>query len=58
MDYKLNSEKIEKKLRLAESLFNFAFEVKSHQIQKKNPLMPIKKVRQLTYDLMIKASKS
>lgn len=39
LDYKLDPIKIEKKLRLSESLYNFAFQVKSHQLAKKNPHM-------------------
>ncbi len=56
-DYKLDPKKIEKKLRLSESLYNFAFQVKSYQLTKKNPNLNQVEILHLVRESFRKGSK-
>lgn len=56
-DYKSDPKKIEKKLRLTESLYNFAFQVKSHQLTKKNPHLTQSEITALVQESFRKGSK-
>ena len=48
----LNSVKIQKKLKLASDLFEFAFKTKCFQIKKKHPKLSDKDVRKKAYELI------
>lgn len=50
----LDPKKIEQKLRLVSSLFDFAFKVKSFQLKKKHPELSEKEINQKTYELIEK----
>ena len=55
-DYKLDPKKIEKKLRLFEGLYNFVFQVKSHQLSKKNPNLNQDEILKLVHQSLRKGS--
>ena len=45
---------IERKLKIAEGLFNFAYRVKSHQLKLKNPAWTAEQIHQKTIELIEK----
>ncbi|MBI1862162.1 MAG: hypothetical protein HYR96_14710 [Deltaproteobacteria bacterium] len=52
-----DSKKVEKKLKLAADLFEFAYAVKRFQLQKKHPALSAKELNHLTYSFFEKGSK-
>lgn len=51
---KFDSKKIQKKLKLASDLFDFAFKIKSHQLRIKHPDMNEHEITMKTYALIEK----
>ena len=49
---KLNPKKVQKKLKLASDLFDFAFKIKCFQIKKKNPKLTEKEINKKAYELI------
>ncbi len=54
---KLDPKKVEKKLLLAEGLFQMAYEVKSFQLRAKHPELSTREINHLAYALIEKGSK-
>lgn len=48
----LDPQRIQKKLKLASDLFDFAFKIKSFQLKKKYPHLTEKEINQKTYELI------
>lgn len=53
----LDRRRIEKKLRLAQGLFQMAFSVKRFQLKKKHPELSERELNHLTYALIEKGCK-
>ena len=49
---KFDPQKIQKKLKLASDLFDFAFKVKSFQLKNKYPELSEKEIKAKTYELI------